>query len=316
MNPIKHVVIIVKENHTFDNYFGTFPGADGIGNLPHAPNPPTNDPPHDHSSWLKRNTIAVRQQYKESDIPAYFSYARQFTLCDRFFTDVAGPSAPNHLMLVTADSPIVDNISFSNTKQPFPPFNLPSLPKQLEKKGLDWRNYGGLVFLTISNLILSTKNRLASQFAKDAKAGKLPEVSWVFPRSGESEHPTANVTDGMKWTMEQVNAVVKGGLWNSTVIFIVWDDYGGWYDHVVPPNIEQWKDGSQFRFGSRVGCLVLSPYAKKGYISKSQHSFVSLISFCEKTFNLPSLNTRTKNSDAMEDCFDFTQTPLAPPKFP
>ena len=313
MYPIKHVVIIVKENHTFDNYFGTFPGTDGIGNLPHAPNPPLNDPPHDHASWVNRATTAVKQQYKESDIPAYFSYARQFTLCDRFFSDVAGPSAPNHLMLVTADSPIINNISISDTTQPFPPFDLPSLPKQLEKKHLDWRNYGGLVFFSISDLILSTKHRLASQFAGNARVGRLPEVSWLFPKSDVSEHPPGNVTRGMQWTVDQVNAIVAGGLWESTAIFITWDDYGGWYDHVTPPNLERWKDGTQFRFGSRVGCLVLSPYAKKGYVSKTQHSFVSILAFCEEIFGLPSLNNRTKTSDKMLDCFDFSQTPLPPP---
>src|SRR5205823_3456650 len=158
----------------------------------------------------------------------------------------------NHLMLVTADSPAVNNISLSDTTQPLPPYTLPSLPKQLEKKNLDWRNYGGLGFFTISNLILSTKNRLSSQFVTDARRGRLPEVSWVFPRREDSEHPVADIKRGMQWTVDQVNAVVKGDLWDSTAIFITWDDYGGWYDHVTPPNVEQWKDGTQFRFGSRV----------------------------------------------------------------
>ena len=102
--PIEHVVIIIKENHCFDNYFGTFPGANGA-KLERAPNPPPHDPNHRHDAWLTRTTTAVRQQFVEQDIPAYFAYARQFTLCDNYFTDVAGPSTPNHLMLITADSP-------------------------------------------------------------------------------------------------------------------------------------------------------------------------------------------------------------------
>src|SRR5579863_5869199 len=112
-SPIKTVVIIVKENHTFDNYFGTFPNADGDPTLPQAPNPPAHDPSHTHDAWLQRQTRAVRLGYKESDIPAYFSYAREFTLCDRYFTAVAGPSTPNHLMLIAADSPVIDNPSGS-----------------------------------------------------------------------------------------------------------------------------------------------------------------------------------------------------------
>lgn len=317
MMPIKHIVIIFKENHTFDNYFGTFPGANGISNLAHAPNPPTSDHPHDHATWLKRNINPIKEQYHESDIPAYFSYAKQFVLCDNYFTDVAGPSFPNHLMVITADSPIIDNSHASDAvtkKQPVPPFDIPSLPKQLENSGLDWRNYGGLAFKLIKNLILSPKNVSSNQFAKDAAAGKLPEVSWVFPPSGMSEHPVDNITTGEQWTINQINAIVKGGLWDSTAIFITWDDWGGWFDHVTPPEVEKWKDGTQFRFGSRVGCLVLSPYAKKGYISTTQQSHVSIVGFCEQIFNLPSLNNRTKSSNKMMDCFDFSQTPLSPPK--
>lgn len=314
--PIKHVVIIFKENHTFDNYFGTFPGANGESGLSHAPNPPLNDHPHDHTSWLKRDAIAVKQQYHKSDIPAYFSYAKQFTLCDKYFTDVAGPSFPNHLMVIAADSPIIDNSHASDAitkKQPIPPFAIPSLPKQLENYNLDWRNYGGLAFRLIKDLILSKKNVSSSHFIKDAITGNLPEVSWVFPPDKMSEHPTDNITTGEDWTVQQVDAIVKGGLWESTAIFITWDDWGGWYDHVNPPEVEKWKDGTQFRYGSRVGCIVLSPYAKKGYISHVQQSHVSIVGFCEEVFKLPSINNRTKTSNKMLDCFDFSQTPLTPP---
>jgi phospholipase C len=120
----------------------------------------------------------------------------------------------------------------------------------------------------------------------------------------------------------QVNAIVKGGLWPNVAIFITWDDWGGWFDHVTPPQVEKVKDAvpsysadtSQYRYGSRVGCLVLSPYAKPGYLSKGLHSHVSLIKFCETTFGLPSLNKRTTATDGMTDCFDFSQKPLPPPK--
>jgi phospholipase C len=111
----------------------------------------------------------------------------------------------------------------------------------------------------------------------------------------------------------QSRAIVQGGLWPTTAIFITWDDWGGWYDHVAPPLLEKWSDGTQFRLGTRVGCLVLSPYARHGYISKTQKSHVSLIRFCEKIFNLPSLNQRDATADPMLDCFDFTQKPAQPP---
>ena len=78
-------------------------------------------------------------------------------------------------------------------------------------------------------------------------------------------------------------------------------------DHVDPPEVEKWKDGTQFRYGSRVGCLVLSPYAKSGHISKTLHSHVSLLKFCETTFHLPPFNDRVTQADDMSDCFNFQQ---------
>jgi phospholipase C len=318
---IQRVIIIVKENHTFDNYFGTYPRADGI-TMPRSPNPPPTDPDHRHSAWLTRKTTAVRRQFMEADMPAYFAYARQFTLCDHYFTEVAGPSTPNHLMLIAADSPFIDNPSGGNQT------TLPSsLPASLDKKGISWGDYGGYAFQYLAGI--NSKNRFSSdQFKIDANAGKLPRVSWVYASEQFSEHapdpgrgPMGNVTVGCQWTVDQINAIVKGGLWSNSVIFITWDDWGGWWDHVDPPSIETWKraapqqnyEGTQFRYGSRVPCLVLGPYAKKNYISKTLHSHVSLLKFCESLFNLPSLNQRDAAADDMSDCLNFSQSPLPPP---
>jgi phospholipase C len=328
--PIEHIVIIVKENHSFDNYFGTFPGANGIPE-PHSPNPPLHDPDHRHGAWLTRETTAVREQFAEADIPAYFAYGRLFTLCDNYFTDVAGPSTPNHLMLIAADSPVIDNPPRYRLPAGAPLFKLPSLPLSLEKAKLTWRNYGGYAFSYIKGL--QRRPQLPSdQFKKDALAGDLPNVAWLYAPHDASEHPpdpsdqganpaVGNVTHGMQWTVDQVNAVVQGGLWAKTAIFITWDDWGGWYDHVQPPEVEKWKDagkhpaynGTQFRYGSRVGCLVISPYAKSGYVSKVLHSHVSLLRFCETRFGLPPLNKRDAAADDMSDCFDFERQPANPP---
>ena len=128
-SPIEHVVIVVKENHTFDNYFGTFPGAAGVA-LGRAADPEIPDPPHDHEAWLHRNDPApkgaVRLQYAKADIPAYWAFAQQYTLCDNYFTEIASQSEPNHLVLITAGTPLIDNSSPHRTYQPQPPFDLPS----------------------------------------------------------------------------------------------------------------------------------------------------------------------------------------------
>jgi phospholipase C len=326
---IEHIVIIVKENHAFDNYFGTFAGANGEA-LGRAENPPPTDPPHDHRTWMRRaGDPRFHLQYIEGDIPGYFEYARNYTLCDNYFTEVAGPSTPNHLMLICADAPIINNPTHLYNPRPADMYNLASLPMQLEHANLTWGNYGGYAFHYVRELAGHQGNHTRDLFMQHASSGHLPSVSWVYGdgRPDLSEHPKQNVTDGMRWTMEQVQAVVAGGLWGKTVIFITWDDWGGWYDHVQPEVLEKWDsqhaqrpadahpefNGDPFRYGSRVGCLVLSPIAKPRYISHQLNSHVSLVRFCQKTFNLPPLNQRDGSSNAMSDCFDVSQQPLDPP---
>jgi phospholipase C len=333
-NPIEHVVIIVKENHTFDNYFGTFPGTNGQ-TLPAAKDPPAGDPPHDHAAWLERAAHAVKLQYGEKDIPAYFAYARQFTLCDNFFTEVASQSEPNHLMLIAAASPVIDNAHKSRTYQPQPPFDLATLPKALERAQLSWAAYGDpsfSYFSEIKELKGSPNIHPWTKFDTDLAAGTLPSVSWLYaptspvdlsehpPTSGKTGQPTVKL--GSQWTADRVSKLGQSKLWGTAVAFITWDDWGGWYDHVDPPLKDTWTGGSpskgpsykntQFSYGPRVGCLVICPYAKRG-ISKTFHSHVSLVKFCEVTFGLKPLNARDAAADDMADCFDFKQKPLPPP---
>ena len=329
-NKIHHIVIIVKENHSFDNYFGTFPGANGE-KLDPAPNPPLDDPNHRHEAWMKREEDTKhRIQYKGKDIPAYFTLAKKFTLCDNYFSEVAGPSTPNHLMLIAAVAPIINNPHHHYRPDPSDAYDLPSLPINLEKKRLTWGNYGGYAFQYIRALKGHPGTRHSEEFVDDARHGHLPTVSWLYASESpaRSEHPKQNVTQGMEWTVEQLKAIAEGPLWGSTAIFLTFDDWGGWHDHVTPPVVEKWDssmaqrpqdafrqfEGEPFRYGSRVPCLVISPYAKQGHISKVLHSHVSLVRFCEDAFHLLHLNSRTASADGMADCFDFTQPPKPFPK--
>src|SRR6202049_4548909 len=175
-SPIEHVVIIVKENHGYDNYFGTFHGGNGVA-MAHSPNPPPSDPDHRHAAWLTRDTTAPRVAFQHTDSPRYWSYASKFTLCDNYYTDVAGPSTPNHLMLIMADSALIDNPSRSYRNNPGPPlYDKPSLPAQLDAAALSWGNYNGYGFEYIKHT--AGKKKKWQQFAADAAAGKLPSVSW------------------------------------------------------------------------------------------------------------------------------------------
>ena len=327
--PIQHIVIIVKENHTFDNYFGTFPKAEGVRLAP-AENPPPDDPDHRHQAWMNRvSDTAHRVQYSQETLPAYFAYARRFTLCDQYFSEVAGPSTPNHLMLICADAPIINNPSHHYRPRLGDAYQLQSLPLALENADYSWGNYGGYAFHYIGELAGHRGNHSRDLFAHHAAAGRLPTVSWVYGdgRPSLTEHPRQDVTEGMQWTVDQINAIVAGDLWEHSAIFVTWDDWGGWFDHVEPPVVERWDssraqrlgdanpqfDGDPFRYGSRVPCLVLSPYAKRNHVSHQLNSHVSLLKFCEDTFGLEPLTERDRLSNGMSDCFDLTQEPLPPP---
>jgi len=115
-------------------------------------------------------------------------------------------------------------------------------------------------------------------YYKDARAGTLPKVSWITPSGQNSEHPPALVSTGQEWTTSLINAAMQGPEWNSTAVFLSWDDWGGFYDHVVPPTVD--ANG----FGLRVPGIIISPYAKQGYIDHATASQDEYVKFIEDDF--------------------------------
>jgi phospholipase C len=115
-------------------------------------------------------------------------------------------------------------------------------------------------------------------YFKAAKAGRLPSVSWVVPSDEVSDHPPALVSNGQAYVTRVINAAMRGPDWKSTAIFLTWDDWGGFYDHVLPPKI------SDSGYGLRVPALVISPYARKGFIDHQTLSFDAYIKFIEDDF--------------------------------
>ena len=323
------MVIFVKENHTFDNYFGAFPGANGQ-KLPHAKDPHP-DQGHDHGAWLRDQGASggAKEQYLAADIPGYWAFAQQYTLCDNYFTDVASQSEPNHLFLIAADSPLIDNSNTSRTYQAQPPFDIPSLPQALEAGGRGWRNYSeshSSYFSHIKALQGHRWNVPVAQFDSDVASGSLPDVAWVYAPFGNSEHPgNQTVRQGAAWTAQKVLAIARSPLWASTVVIITWDDWGGWYDHVSAPKQSTWGGagpagypGSQFRYGPRVPCLIVGPYAKAG-IDSHFYSHASVVKFCLRLFALQGWNAAALRpgdpSGDLFEAFDFTAAPrLAVPR--
>lgn len=337
--PITHVVVIMLENHSFDNLFGTFPGANGI-TLPEASNPLRMD--YDHAGPVtlasmdhgKMDEFSPQSyvQYTQSDIPNSWAYAKQFGLGDNFFSSMASSSTPNHMAMIAAQSGGINATqntqgcsSASNVLQysknaagnqywSYPCYNINNAASELQTAGLTWRTYAPLEVwdppMMIQNIAGSANDiHDTGQFAKDIQAGTMANVSWITPPGGDpSDHPPGALQGGENFITQQVNAVMNSQYWSSTAIFITWDEFGGFYDHVPPPVV----DG--VGLGLRVPLIVISPFAKHNYISHQQGEFSSFVKFIEEDFSLPSLNQRdalTSTSDLM-DYFDFNQQPQAP----
>jgi phospholipase C len=204
----------------------------------------------------------------------------------------------------------------------YPCYEHLTLGDLLDLQGLSWRYYTALAnsLWTAPNAIYHLrfgpdwKNDVIpnqKQILSDIADGQLPSMSWVIPTWAASDHPGSTDGTGPSWVASIVNAIGNSQYWNSTAIFITWDDWGGWYDHVAPPQVlvdcEQW--GCGYVYGFRVPLVVVSPYAKQSYISHVNHDFGSILKFTEEVFNLPSLGYADAYADDLSDCFNFSQGP-------
>ena len=284
------------------------------GQLPaeHLSSPPAGPTPE----WVK-NTLSY---YDWHEIPNYWEYARRYTLCDAFFSSLAGPSEPNHLYTVAAQSGGLVNNPPPNIAGQDGVYTFPTMAELLEKSGVSWKYYDekpnprkhslwnpmpGFRAFQNSPALMSHLVGL-SQFYQDAAAGQLPEVCWIVPTAADSEHPPADSARGMRHVTDLVNAVMRSSAWKDTAIIVTWDDYGGFYNHVPPPQV------NQYGYGPRVPALVISPYARRGYICRTAFDFTSPLKLIEERFGLAPLTARDAAAHDMLDCFDFHQKPAAP----
>ena len=142
------------------------------------------------------------------------------------------------------------------------------------------------------------------RFFTDVSSGNLPVVSWITPTCQNSDHAGCDSDTGPAWVASLVNAIGESKYWKSTAIFVTWDDYGGWYDHVAPELVDY--DG----LGVRVPLLVISPYTKKGRVSHVHYELTSILRFIEDRFGLKTLSDSDARARSPEnDCFDFHQGP-------
>jgi len=377
--PIKHVVFVIKENRTFDNLFGRFPGADGATSgmdqgIARPLTPALDRIPIDivhcyecalqawnegkMDGFASVSAPANRYAYTQfgpKDLPAYWHWAKRFVLGDNFFASAQGPSFPNHLYTIAAqsggthDNPIqdleqlrerhrttglfkawgcdsveqayvpVEDREGKEVKVP-PCFDFLTEGDLLLRAGIPWAYYSATnmqngylwsAYDAVRHIRQDTQLWQSHVFpvdglVQDIRDDRLPPVTWVTPRFELSEHPEYSFCWGQNWTTRIVNAIMSSPMWKDTAIFITWDDYGGFYDHVPPPQV----DG--FGFGIRVPLLLISPYAKAGYVDHTLGEFSSVLRFIEDNWGLSQLTHRDRDAANLSEAFDFSQEPRKP----
>jgi phospholipase C len=374
---IQHVLIACQENRTFDEYFGYYPKAgsfgvpadfavpDGKGGMVkphHFTLHDTRDIDHHwqtiHREWDNgkmdgfyiANGSSALGYYNGSDLPYYYALADAFTLCGNYFSYQLGPTLPNRISLWTGTTGGITR----NHRVPSGSLDWPTIVDLLEDHHITWKCYnlgtgmGSVPEVEFFNALPFFKrwykdSRLhfrEKDYYNDLKAGTLPKVSFMISDALTSEHPPLDIIWGERKMAQIINALIHSSSWTNSVLFLTYDEGGGYFDHVPPPQFDAYGPGL------RVPTLVISPWAKRGYLSGQLYEHNSLLKFIERRFGLPTLasvnhlfddSTPADDNDAAQgkssgppapprdglaqlgdfyEAFDFTQNPNYFPKLP
>jgi phospholipase C len=387
---IKHVIIIVQENRTFDNLFSGFPGADApafgySGTQKILLQPLSLEAPQFiYNSWLNSmiawdggkmdgfedvelysssssNWATVPYSFvPRSEAQPYWSLASQYVLADHMFPTEFGSSFTAHIDLISGNTQLEPGklaevdfppptdwagcgappgaYSFTVDAQrvlgngPAPCFTqFRTLADTLDGAHVSWRYYAPSLSIKYPSQIWSPFANVKSVYfghdwanvispettvLKDLRGDSFPNVAWVIPDWQNSDHPGNRSDTGPSWVASVVNAVGTSRYWRSSAIFVLWDDWGGWYDNVPPPQRDY------LGLAIRVPCIVISPYARiapgrtKGYVDHTVYEFGSILRFVEQTFGLPALGSvadgyTDARATSIGEAFDFSQKPRA-----
>jgi phospholipase C len=350
-SPIKHVIEIMIENHSFDNLFGSFPGADGIPSNASFLNPsayfdsaPNVSPVYatanegdiqgsinnsrvaeqmamdyvpgkgyqmDHYTTFPQDGMSAITEFGPSFDPNEQSLASNFELADQNFQPAIAPTQPNVMTALngTAHNWYYNNLEPGSTQ----PWN--SIFDELSAHDRSWKIYYALPTSILNGTIWdqiippddTADLTTGDQFFTDISAGTLPDFSFVRPGVGYSTEPPEDIGEGDAWIGQLVNAVAHSQYWNSTAIFVTYDEGGGFWDHVAP----SYASG----YGTRTPMIIISPYARK-QVFHQQTTNVSILSFMQSLWGLPPLTSLNARQDNLMSAFDFRQPPLAAPTLP
>jgi phospholipase C len=380
LDKIKHVIIIIQENRSFDNLFQGYPGADTQSygynekgqkiTLQPVGLATSWDIEHDSTSFFNAcdgtgsypgtdckmdgfdkevytcgstcpNANPPYSYVPHSETKPYFTMAKQYVLADEMFaSNFDGSSFVSHQYIVAAQAQSTVNYPYKSwgceggsgdliatvTQQrhvpgPYIPvcFDETTLADELDNAGISWKYYtsnigsgdqGGewSAFQAVQHIYNGPDWAKViypqKKFFGDVTNGDLPHVSWITPTCANSDHAGCESDTGPSWVASLVNAIGKSKYWSSTAIFIFWDDFGGWYDHVGPEMVDY--DG----LGIRVPMLIVSPYALKGVVSHVHYEHGSILKFIETRWGLAALSASDARATSPAPyAFDFSQSP-------
>jgi phospholipase C len=358
---IEHIVVLMMENHSFDDHLGTLGRGDGLTLGPngkpvnfnpdpaggfvqsfHNPNTCGESDSGITQSWnashicadngtnmgfVKGCSGAAMGYWDADDLPYYHSMASQFPIGDRYFCSVLAQTYPNRRFLIAGTA--LGNISTNATGISMTDAPNGTIFDRLNQQGITWKDYYPdlptcALFLPVLNNN-PTKVAHVSQFFTDAASGQLPSFSLVDPYTNYSEED-GDISVGEGYAALVIDAVMKGPAWDKTALIWIYDEHGGWYDHVpprpavkpdnVPPALLAGDvPGAYDSTGFRVPCCVVSPWSKKNYVSHQVFDHTSVLKLIETKWNLPAMTYRDANARNMLDFFDFKakKPPFAEP---
>jgi phospholipase C len=363
--PIDHIFVLMQENRSFDHYFGTMPGVEGIpagATNPDADGAPVStfhtseycieDVAHGwRASHVQYNDGAVDGfvttndpeggralgYLDESDLPFYWDLARTFAMSDHHHCSVLGPTWPNRYYLLSGTSfGLVSNDP--TTDEILPDEGEYVIMQELDRAGVSWGIYYQAVPFAwggYPQYALRPRQRahtkLFDELWNDLEAGTLPSVVFLDPSwsatdsvDANDEHPPANPQRGQAYVREIVTRIMASDVWARSAIIVTYDEHGGFFDHVAPPEAchpgdrspDSSVSGDFDRLGFRVPLMVVSPYSRPGYVSDRVTDATSVLRFVQTRFLLPALSGRDANAWPLLDMFDFESAPalLDPPE--
>ncbi|HSS49595.1 MAG TPA: alkaline phosphatase family protein [Thermoanaerobaculia bacterium] len=333
---IDHIVVAMMENRSFDHLLGWLPGAggrqaglvykDNLGQAfktyrlaPDFQGCSHHDPSHSFDDarvqyndgrcdgWLRAGASDIFSigYYTRPDLPFLGKAAPDWTVCNRYFAAIMAPTYPNRLYQHAA---VTDRLDDSLS-----PTSLTTIWDRLSDAGLDGRYYhSDTSFLDLWGLKYSSISQSYPQFLQDCAAGNLPEVAFVDPPlSGEAggtsadDHPHGDIRAGEWWLYQTYRAVTTSPEWKRTVLVITFDEWGGFFDHVVPSAAPDVDPSFELR-GFRVPTLIVSPFSRPGSIASDVYDHTSILKMIEWRWDLPALSMRDDAANNLATALDFS----------